>query len=231
MQFAHCCSIQPDYSATLRLRKFAGSNFKAYVHEISRIILRGTVYEPIVIRALTSLRRPASIGEVRDIVAKQLRKRVAYETVKRDLMALAARGQIQSKSIGSGRRVSWIFWAAETPTEPLAFQETDPFEIPLADRNAMDPKELSKLYDRLLAKYETTIKEALSSSARFLVLCDRKVVYSSDNEISDDVVSSLERRYGKTCYVVTEDTIEEAAWSPVDDDYYPTVSIFLGSVS
>jgi len=189
------------------------------------------MHEAILIRLLTSLRRPASIGEVRDILARQLGKRVSYETVKRDLMALAARGEIQSKSIGSGRRVSWIFWAGETLTEPVALQETDPFQIPVTDRDAMDPKELSRLYDRLLAKYQTMIKEALRSRARFLVLCDRKIVYSSESEIPDEAVSSLEREYGKTCYVVTEDMIEEAAWSRVDDDYYPAVSIFLGSAS
>lgn len=186
------------------------------------------MHEAIILETLSSLRRPVSIGEVREILASALKKRIPYETVKRDLMALAARGEIHSKSMGKGRRISWVFWASERSAGQVAVHEPDPFELSLTERDALESEQLSRLYDILLTKYGGLIKERLRAGSRFLVLCNGGVVHSSDHEVSDEVLSNLERRYGKPCYAVTEDIVEEASWSALDDDSYPTVQVFIG---
>lgn len=189
------------------------------------------MYEGEILKLLSASRKPISITEVRQVLAKKLGKAVSYETVKRDLMSLAAKGEIYSKSIGGGRRVSWIFWLPK----PLMLEArkapslADPFDIPIVERDSMNPKQLSELYDRVLEEYGSMVKQCLKRGSRFLVLCDKRIVLSSDREISDEDVRELERKHGKVCYIITEDLIEESSWMPLrDEDYYPTIEIILG---
>lgn len=198
---------------------------------ILHMILGVVMYESEILKLMSASGKPVSIGEVRDVLAKKLGKAVSYETVKRDLMSLAAKGEIYSKSIGGGRRVSWVFWlpkalrleAQKPPSLP------DPFDIPIVERDSMNPKQLSELYDRLLEEYGIMVKRYLKMGSRFVVLCDKRVVFSSDREISDEDIRELERKYGKVCYILTEDLIEESSWMPLgDEDYYPTIEIILG---
>ena len=191
------------------------------------------MYESEILELLSVSGKPISIGEVREALAKELRKAVSYETVKRDLMSLAAKGEIYSKSFGGGRRVSWIFWLPK----PLMLEARkppslhDPFDIPIVERDSMNPKQLSELYDHLLEEYGSMVKQHLKKGSRFLVLCDKRIVFSSDREISDEDVREIERKYGKVCYIVTEDLIEESSWMPLrDEDYYPTIEISLGGI-
>jgi len=86
----------------------------------------------------------------------------------------------------------------------------DSFNILPAERDSMTPRQLSELYDRVLEEYGSVVKRRLKRGSRFLALCDRRVVFSSDREISDEEVRELERKYGKVCYVITEDLIEES---------------------
>lgn len=189
------------------------------------------MYENEILKLLPASDEPLSIREVKETLAKKLGKSVSYETVKRDLMSLAAKGQIHSKSMGGGRRTSWIFWIpkaitleAQAPPRPV-----NPFDIPIAERDSMNPKRLSQLYDRVLQEYGSIIKERLKKGSRFLVLCDKKIVFSSDRELSDEKVREIEKKHGKVCYVVTEDLIEDSSWTPLTgEDYYPTIEIFIG---
>jgi len=189
------------------------------------------MYEDAILKLLSVSKNPLSISEVKEFLAQRFGKKVAYGTVKRDLMSLAAKGEIHSKSIGGGRRGSWIFWLPKAAM--LEAQRpprlVDPFDIPLAERDSMNPRQLSELYDRVLEEYGSVVKQRLKEDSRFLALCDGRVVFSSDREISDEEVRELERKYGKVCYVVTEDLIEESPWMPLgDEDYYPTIEVFLG---
>lgn len=198
---------------------------------ILHVILGVAMYETEILKLMSALGKPASIGEIKDVLGKKLGKTVSYETVKRDLMSLAAKGEIHSKSIGGGRRVSWIFWVPKPLT--LEAQKTpslpDPFDIPFVERDSMNPKQLSELYDRLLEEHGTMVKRHLKKGSRFIVLCDKRVVLSSDHEISDEDVRELEQKYGKVCYVITEDLIEESSWIPLgDEDYYPAIEVILG---
>lgn len=106
----------------------------------------------------------------------------------------------------------------------------DPFEISIKERDSLDANQVVALYDILLEKYGNMIYESLKNS-RFIVLCDKKIVLTSNNPEgpSNDEIISLERKYGKVCYVITRDLIEESRWGMIDNDYYPTIPIFLGA--
>jgi len=188
------------------------------------------LYEEEILGLLSASDKPLSIGEVRERLAEKLGEVVSYETVRRDLMKLAAKGEIYSKSIGGGKRTSWIFWwdasMLETRKRPRGI---DPFAVSIAERDSMSPRQLSELYDRLLEECRGVMGEFMKRGSHFLVICDGKVVLTSNQEIRDEEVRELERKYGKVCYVVTQDLVEESAWAPVGDvDHYPTVEVFLG---
>ena len=191
------------------------------------------MYEDGILSILAAAQRPLSIAEVREALMRRLRTYISYETTKRSLLSLSARGLIHSKSIGRGKRVTWIFWSlkSEEQREALARAGTfKPFEVSAAERDSMTPEELTALYDSLVEENRRLIMEALRRGSRYIVLCDGKVVYASNREPSDEEIRSIERNLGKICYVLTEDLIEESRWIPIaDGDYYPTIDVFIGS--
>lgn len=191
------------------------------------------MYEGHILSILEAAQRPLSIAEVREAVSRRLGTYVAYETTKRDLLALSAKGLIHSKSVGRGKRVTWIFWPLEKGERNKASAQVradEPFEVSTAERDLMTPEELTALYDSLLEEHGRLIRESLGKSSRYIVLCDGKVVYASSREPSDEEIRNLEKNLGKVCYVLTEDPIEESLWSPIGDgDYYPTIDVFIGA--
>jgi len=73
----------------------------------------------------------------------------------------------------------------------------------------------------------------MEHSAESLVLCDRKVVYASENryEPSDEEILEIEAKTGKPCYVVTREALieERVQWSEIQrGDYYPTLEVCIG---
>ncbi len=190
------------------------------------------MYEDIVVKILEAAKRPLSISEVREALAKQLGGRVAYETAKKDLLTLSAKGLIHSKSIGRGKRVTWVFWAAggdktkaQTPAEKF-----DPFDVSIEERDSMSPEEVTILYDNLVERYGDLIKDYMGKGSRYIVLCNGKIVLTSSREPSDEEVRDLEKKLGKVCYILTKDPIEESSWSPIGNgDYYPTIEAFVGN--
>lgn len=190
------------------------------------------MYEDHILSILRATQRPLSIAEVRDALTKKLRTYVSYETTKRDLLTLSAKGLIHSKSVGRGKRVTWIFWSLEEGERYKALAQVEavkPFEVSTAERDSMTPEELIALYDSLLEEHGRLIRESVGKSSRYIVLCNGKVVYASNREPSDEELRNLEKNLGKVCYVLTEDPIEESRWSPIGDgDYYPTIDMFIG---
>ena len=190
------------------------------------------MYEDHILSILEAAQKPLSIAEVRDALMRKLGTYVSYETTKRDLLTLSAKGLIQSKSVGRGKRVTWIFRLLEGGERRKASTQVKPvkpFEISTAERSSMTPEELIALYDSLLEEHGRLIRESLGKGSRYIVLCNGKVVYASNREPSDEEVRNLEKNLGKVCYVLTEDLIEESCWSPIGDgDYYPTIDLFIG---
>lgn len=185
------------------------------------------MYEEEIVRLLFQVQKPVSINEVREALSRKLGRDLPYETVKRDLISLAARGAICSKSVGKSKRATWIFWPSATRVGEG--EAVDPFEVPIEERDSMTAEELVELYDLLESKYGELIRGPLGKSSRCVVLCDRKVVFSSSREPTNEEVENIERKYGKVCYIVARDLIEEGAWCALgDDDYYPTIKLFIG---
>jgi hypothetical protein len=190
------------------------------------------MYEEHILSILEDVQKPLSIAEVREALMRKLGTNVSYETTKRDLLTLSAKGLIHSKSVGRGKRITWVFWPLEGGGRRKASAQgkvVEPFEVSATDRGSMTPGELTALYDSLLEEHGRLIRESLGKGSRYIVLCDGKVVYASNREPSDEEVRNLEKNTGKVCYVLTEDPIEESRWSPIrDGDYYPTIDLFIG---
>lgn len=181
---------------------------------------------------LEAAKSPMSIAEVAKLLERKLKRRVSYETVRRDLLALSARGLINSKSIGRGKRVTWIFWA---PLKPAAEEELeaipDPFDISISQRDSMSPEEIAALYDVVVERCKSLIREAFGRGARYITICDGKVVSLGSKEPSDEEIRKLEETLGKVCYVLTEDMVEESSWISIGlEDYYPTIQVYIGGI-
>ncbi len=190
------------------------------------------MHEDGIVNLLNAAHRPLSIGEVRQALARDLGHRVPYETTKRDLLTLAAKGLIECKSIGTGKRVSWIFWSRRWDQRPGRDSAgPDPFDVPIAERDSMSPEEVASLYDRLVGDHADLVRGHLGRGSRYVVLCDGNVVDASSREPSDEDIKALERELGKVCYVLTEDLIEESPWAPLGEgDYYPSIGLFIGGL-
>jgi hypothetical protein len=191
------------------------------------------MYEDDILSILAAAQKPLSIAEVREALMRRLKTYVSYEATKRSLLSLSTRGLIHSKSIGRGKRATWIFWSLKSGEQREAQAKAfKPFEVSAAERDSMTPEELIALYDSLVEEYGRLIMEALGRSSRYIVLCDGKIVYASNHEPSDEEIRNMERNLGKVCYVLTEDPIEESRWSPITDgDYYPTIDVFIGGIN
>jgi len=191
------------------------------------------MHEDHILKTLEAAQRPLSIAEVKEAIAENLRNKVSYETTKKDLITLSAKGLIHSKCIGKGKRVTWIFWALKKEDQPKAqapAKRVEPFKVSIAERDLMTTKELTALYDRLVGEHGRLVGDHLGRGSRYIVLCDGKVVHRSNHEPSDEEIRNLERNLGKVCYALTEDPIEESRWSPIrNGDYHPTIEVFIGS--
>jgi len=187
------------------------------------------VHEDDILGMLDINNKPLSITEIRDMLSRKLGRSVPYETARRDLLTLAANGLIGCKSIGKGKRVTWVFWSGGTPSTETRSRANahDPFSVSVARRDRMNPQEQAALYDAVVDRCQELIQAKLQSS-RYLVLCDGRIVKTADLEPTDEEVKHLEQRLGKVCYVLTQDRIEESRWGPIrDGDYYPTIDVFL----
>jgi len=115
---------------------------------------------------------------------------------------------------------------------------TDPFEIPLPIADRLDFKAYKVLYNLLETKYADLIEEGFKKTGAIdIVLCDHKVVASSNDPegLIEDRIRKIEEKKGKICYIlgktdrVEEVSIGESEWNIIfDDDWYPTIPIYLG---
>ena len=114
-------------------------------------------------------------------------------------------------------------------------QNTDPFEIALDYYKSLTSDEDWLLTARLFSLYNDWIQAKFKEhDAESLVLCGRRVVFSSSNryEPTDEQISELEARMGKPCYVVAREPLieERVGWLELPKgDYYPTLEIYLGN--
>lgn len=118
---------------------------------------------------------------------------------------------------------------ARAKRQPAA-KRRPPFSVTLAEKEAMNSQQLVLLYELVVEEHGELIGAHLANS-RYGVLCNGKVVYSSRHEPSDEEVIELEKKFGKICYVLTKDPVEESSWSSIaEGNYYPNIEILLGDV-
>ena len=114
----------------------------------------------------------------------------------------------------------------------------DPFDVPLNVFKHLDIDQIDALYQLLHEKYGDWIKERLKeSNAQFIVVCDQKVVLTSNDPYGPpaEKVKELANQLGRACYTVggevpVEENGASTPWINLgNDDYYPTVEVYLGN--
>lgn len=112
---------------------------------------------------------------------------------------------------------------------------SDPFALSLEDYLALGEEQQWALTQKLYERYADWIRQQFQKTgAALLVLCDRKVIYSSSDRYdfqADKVVEQAQRQWKKPCFILTHPVLVEevAAWSDLGrGDHYPTVELFLG---
>jgi len=187
------------------------------------------MHEDAILGILETSDEPLSITKIRELLSKGLKRNVPHETVRKDLLKLSAKGLISCASIEKGNRTTRVFWSDAEPRRPseTLTEPDDPFDVSLANRDRMNPEELASLYDAVVDRCQDIIWAKLRRGSRYLILCEGKIVKTADREPSDEDVRRLERRFGKVCYVLTQDRIEESRWGLLgSSDYCQTIEAF-----
>lgn len=123
-------------------------------------------------------------------------------------------------------------------------KNTDPFDIPLDKYRELvnNNSEYSSLVNQIITEklnklHGDWIKDKLKETkAQSIVVCDRRVIYSSKNRYDppDEELREMEEKMGKPCYIISgEPLIEERSnWSFLwKEDYYPTIEIYIGGIN
>lgn len=121
-------------------------------------------------------------------------------------------------------------------------EKIDPFDIPLEECKELRKGKYRTLVNQIIMKQfyknygswiETQFKERQGVYA--LVVCNRQVVLSSEDEYGPpgQQINEIELKMEKPCYLISRDPLieEHAAWTNLSqDDYYPTLEVYLGHV-
>lgn len=110
----------------------------------------------------------------------------------------------------------------------------DPFSLSFREYSRLTYKEALELQDEVYRVSSQVIEDAWKRGKRQVVICDRKIILETESieDIPNDKIMELVRKYGKACYIFsTSEMVEESAWTPIDkDDDYPTIGIYCGAV-
>lgn len=109
----------------------------------------------------------------------------------------------------------------------------DPFSLSFREYSSLAYEEASELQNEVYRICSDIINDAWRRGKRQVVICDRKIVYQTESieDIPNEKVDKLARKYDKACYIFSApDIIEESVWVLVNgEDYYPTISMYLGA--
>lgn len=160
------------------------------------------------------LREAGDLGATASQIARRLgRKR---EVVSHYLWILKKAGKVTNR----GRNL----WVLE--------RVLDPFNMPLRKFENLSFDEYVSMAERAYELCKEKIKETFrDDSVHHVVVCNGEVVHKADNPAGIDghLLRDLMTKMGKPCYVLSrEDLAEEARWTQLNDDYYPTVELLLG---
>ena len=109
----------------------------------------------------------------------------------------------------------------------------DPFNLSFTEYSRLTYREALELQNEVYRVFSNLLKDAWRSGKRQVVICDGKIIYETESleDIPNDKIMELAKNSDKACYVFSApDIVEESAWILVDEeDYYPTISLFLGA--
>jgi len=121
-------------------------------------------------------------------------------------------------------------------------ERIDPFDIPLDKYRSLTNNEktrslayriiMERLYELYAEWIENEFRKRRNEPARSLLVCDRKVIFSSKDEYgpSGKYIAEIEEKMGKPCYLLSEEPLieEKVSWQDLGGgDYYPTIEIYL----
>ena len=160
------------------------------------------------------LREVGDLGATASQIARRLgRKR---EVISHYLWILKKAGKVTNR----GRNL-WVLEKA-----------LDPFNMPLRKFENLSFDEYVPMAERAYELCKEKIKESFRDDRiHHVVICNGEVFYKADSTAGIDghLLRDLMTKMGKPCYVISrEDMVEEARWTQLNDDYYPTVELLLG---
>ncbi len=164
---------------------------------------------------LKVLKDAGSMGATASQIARRLKRK--REVVSHYLWILKKARKVSNR----GRNV-WV----------LVEKIEDPFNIPLERSRRLSLDEYMPLAEKAYRMCREKVEKLFEKeNVHHIVVCDGDVIYTSSDVdgILGEVVNNLMMKRGKPCYVFSrEDMVEEASWIKVNEDYYPTVELFLG---
>lgn len=121
-----------------------------------------------------------------------------------------------------------------TPVPPIDWElipSRNPFSLSFEDFINLELDEANELLEKVHELCKDLLQSAWKKGVREVVICDGKIVFESIDEITEETVTQLGKKYDKACYVFSApDVIEESSWTPITgDDFYPTICVYLGS--
>ena len=106
-----------------------------------------------------------------------------------------------------------------------------PFAMSLEDVKRLSPSEYAELLKCVYEMCRKEIENVFEKDPQVmeLVICDGKVIHVSKEPVSRETIERLIHERGKPCFIISRPIpIEETTWTCLDDDYYPSIEVFLG---
>jgi len=106
-----------------------------------------------------------------------------------------------------------------------------PFDMSIEDVERLSPSEYAELLKYVYEMCKEEIEDVFRKNpqAMELVICDGKVIHISKEPVSRETIERLVHEHEKPCFIISRPIpIEEARWTRLDDDYYPSIEVFLG---
>lgn len=160
------------------------------------------------------LREAGDMGATASQIARRIKRK--REVISHYLWILKKAGRVTNRS-----RNVWVIQKG-----------LNPFSLSLGEFEKLSFDEYTHMAERAYELCKEKVKGAFRDhDVHHVVICNGEVVYKSDNiaGVVSHVIKDLMMKMGGPCYVFSrEDMVEEARWTRLNDDYYPTVELLLG---
>ncbi len=160
---------------------------------------------------IDKLREVGDFGATAGQIARKINRK--REVVSHYLWVLKKANRVEN--IGRG---IWV----------LKEERLNPFNIPLSRFEELSFEEYKRLSVNAYLKCKKEVEKAFKQGSHHVVVCNGEIVYKSGNlsGITKDEIARL--KLDNPYYIFSkEDLVEESNWVKVDEDYYPTLELYL----